>query len=120
MIIDSHVHLDVYTDKIISPVKRISNLKEIMKKSKISKSIVLNDIEDNSLSIDDLLVLLKNEKDIFLVGGVRVTNISDKDIKKLRELILNKKIIGIKLYPGYEEFYPNDLRCNKIWLLAIF
>ncbi len=118
MIIDSHVHLDVYTDKMISPAKRISNLKEIMKKSKISKSIVLSDIEHNSLPIDDLLVLLKNEKDIFLVGGIKVTNISDKDIKKLRELIINKKIIGIKLYPGYEEFYPNDSRCNKVYDLC--
>lgn len=118
MIIDSHTHLDVYTNKIIPPGKRVSNLKKIMKEGGISKSIVLVDIEKNSLSVEKLISLLKNEKDILLVGGAKITGISDKDIKKFRELLLNKKIIGIKLYPGYEEFYPNDQRCNKIYDLC--
>lgn len=118
MIIDSHVHLEVYTDSIIPPEKRVSNLKEIMKKSGISKSIILTDIEDNSLSNEDVLNLIKDEKDILQVGTIKITNYKNNDIKKLRQLLLDKKIIGIKLYPGYEEFYPNDKRCDKIYDLC--
>jgi uncharacterized protein len=118
MIIDSHVHLEVYTDKEIAPKKRIENLKKIMMHCKISKSIVLTDIEDNSLSMDEIISLLKNEKDILLVGTIRTKSVSHKEIKRLRNLLIDKKIIGIKLYPGYEEFYPSDKKCNPIYDLC--
>ncbi len=118
MIIDSHVHLEVYTNSIIPPEKRVSNLKEIMKKTGISKSIILTDLEDNRLSSEEILNLIKNEPDLLLVGAAKITNYSNKDIKKLRKLLINKKIIGIKLYPGYEDFYPNDKRCDKVYDLC--
>ncbi len=118
MIIDSHTHLEVYTDSIIPPEKRVSNLKEIMKKTGISKSIILTDVEDNRLSSEEILKLIKNEPDLLLVGTIKITKHSNKDIKRLRELLSSKKIIGIKLYPGYEDFYPNDKRCDKIYDLC--
>lgn len=118
MIIDSHTHIEIYTKAKIPPAERISNLKKIMKESGISKSIILTDNEEGCLSMDEILDLLKNEKDILLVGTIRVANHTDKDIVRLRELIKDKKIIGIKLYPGYEDFYPSDERCSEVYDLC--
>ena len=118
MIIDSHTHIDMYTEEKIPVSERIPNLKKIMKDSGITKSIILTDMEDGCLSMNEILFLIKDEKDILLAGTIKVTNHTDNDIAKLRELIKNKKIIAIKLYPGYEDFYPIDERCSKVYDLC--
>ena len=109
MIIDSHVHLDnYYYNQRIPLEKRLFNLKKIMKTNNISKSIIIADIDggENGPSMQELVKLLKNEKNILLVGTIKITKHNQKDLNELRDLLVKKRIIGIKLYPGYENFYP--------------
>lgn len=118
MIIDSHVHLDVYTTKFIGLKERIADLKKIMKDNQISKSIILADAESKLTSMKELVLALNNEKDLLLVGTIKISNYNQKDLEEIETLLKEKKIIGIKLYPGYEPFYPADSRCDKIYDLC--
>jgi uncharacterized protein len=121
MIINSHIHLDIYTDKNISMKNRISNLKKIMKNSKIDKSIVIASLDDNTGKMGimkELVPYIEKEKDLFLIGTLPIKKYTNKDIKELEKLILKKKIIGVKIYTGYEDFFPNDKRCDKIYDLC--
>lgn len=38
---------------------------------------------------------------------------------KLEQLLLEDKIVGIKLYPGYQFIYPNDKKLDEIYELAV-
>lgn len=120
MIIDSHTHLETFEGKYIKPKQRLLDLKKSMKKAKVGKAIILQDIKAKFpvLSAEQILELIKNEKNLFLVGTISILRHTKKDIKKLDNLIEEKSIIGIKLYPGYESFYPFDKRCDSIYDLC--
>ncbi|MBU0471334.1 MAG: amidohydrolase family protein [Nanoarchaeota archaeon] len=120
MIIDTHTHIDIYQGEIISPEKRLENLKRDMKEAGVNKAIILTDIEAKSkvLKEEEISSLIEKEKDIFLAGTIKVTNYTQKDLDKLDRLLREKKIIAIKLYPGYEEFYPYEKKCDKIYNLC--
>lgn len=118
MIIDSHVHIDVYPKNINNPADMLSNLKKIMKKSGIAKAVILETFADKNekvVRIDELLSMLKCEPDFFVIGTVKITEYTKKDLMKLRDLLAKKKIIAIKIYPAYEPIYPSDKRCFPIY-----
>src|SRR3989344_5314989 len=121
MVIDAHAHLSVFSGKLIPLKERVENLKRIMQKNKISKSLILSGMEESAYypSIKELLVVLKNEPNLLLIGTVNMgsPNLSNK-AKELRLLLKEKKIIGLKLYPGYQAFYPNDKICEPIYDLC--
>lgn len=120
MIIDVHTHLDIFTTKEFPLKKRIFDLKKIMKENKISKSIILatTDTGSKAPSMKELILEIENEKNLLLIGTIKITDYNEKDLNELEGFLMKKKIIGIKLYPGYEPFYPNDSRCDAIYDLC--
>ena len=120
MIIDSHIHLDNYSERNLSLAKRLENLKKIMKQNNIAKAVIIASMEEDEEhpSMEVLLKLLEKEKNLFLVGTISITKSNEKKLRRLNELLSKKKIIGIKLYPGYEKFYPYDKTCDKIYDLC--
>src|SRR3989344_3032966 len=117
MIIDAHIHIDQYGDSFKSHKERLDNLKILLKKAKVNKAILIQDIEakGNPLTTKEILDLIKKEKNIYVVGAVKITHHAKKDLQELEQNLKEKKIIGIKLYPGYEPFYPKDKRCDPIY-----
>jgi len=121
MIIDAHIHLEDYFTKAYEPEQRLENLKKCMEDAKIDKAVIFEDpcaTNYSYLDADKIIDLIKNETHLFLVAGVKVTNNMRKEVARLSRLLKEKKIVGIKLYPGYQSFYPQDERCNKIYDLA--
>ena len=121
MVIDAHAHLSVFSGKLIPLKERVNNLKTLMKKNKISKSLILSGMEESEHypSIKELLMVLKNKPNLLLIGTVNITSPNNYNkIKELRILLKEKKIIGLKLYPGYQAFYPNDKICEPIYDLC--
>lgn len=120
MIIDAHAHLDLYYKEYVKPEQRVTDLKNIMKKFGVNKTIILEDIVAKypPLNTVQILQLIKNEPNMFLVGALKVLSYTKGDLKKFDALLAKKRIIGIKLYPGYETFYPYDKRCNPIYDLC--
>ena len=124
MIIDAHVH--AYTKE------RINELLLSMKKNKIEKSIILYwpGVAKNrpqpkpffqSPPFKDVLERIKKYKNLFLAGSIRITDTETFDdyFKELENAIVNKNIVAVKLYLGYEHFFANDSRCDKIYELCL-
>lgn len=120
MIIDAHTHLNLFTDKNRTLQERLSDLKKFRKSAGINKTVVFATIKGvarDVLTTKQLVELLKNEKDIFVVAGISI-NYTKKDLDDLRKWLSQKKVVGIKFYTGYEPFYPSDKRCEKVFDLC--
>lgn len=63
---------------------------------------------------DSIATLAKENKRILAVAAINIRRISNK----LNKELANKKFGAIKLYPGYQHFYPNEKKCKKIYRIA--
>jgi len=102
MIIDMHAH--VLNKKAYKDYQKESE-------GRVSKILVLHDYTQN---FDKLLKFVKSKKDLFLAGCVDMNKNILRQLKLLEKLIKEKEIIAIKLYPGYQYFYPSDKKVHPI------
>ena len=61
------------------------------------------------------------------IGNISYSKLDDNQVKKLMDYLKKRIIHGVKLYPGYENFYPLDAKLfsfyeqmQKIGMLIIF
>jgi uncharacterized protein len=130
-VIDCHVHLNYYNNihnniqkrkRISSLQDRLAELLQTMSNNNIDYSIILTsykfDIERPSTS--DIIDILKNkEYKLGIVAGFTIDNHNDEYFGKCKEWLNDGLIKGIKLYCGYEYYYPYDKRYQKIYDICI-
>jgi len=126
-IIDCHVHLNRY-DKIESQAKKITPLEnrlnallQSMDNNNVDYSIVISSyrVDINRPSTSQIVNLVgKNENirnRIGIVAGFTIDNHTDEDLNQYKTWLKDRLIIGIKLYCGYEHYYPYDKRYQKVY-----
>jgi len=121
MLIDCHVH--AYTKE------EIKKLLLSMEENQIGKAVIMywpniDGLKNPVLKtppLNEVLENIKNYPNLFLAGSIRVTDEKnfDTQLKELENALVKKKIIGVKLYLGYEHFFANDLRCDVIYKLCL-
>lgn len=127
MIIDIHTHIGRLPNSPLHKLsfEKIRNLllKE-MKTSGISHAFVLptygkKDPEDIDLVLEHGLKIVKDTKALSILGSIDILNYKKTDLDRLDELLRKREIIGIKLYPGYQYFYPGNEKCHPIYKLCL-
>lgn len=103
MIIDAHTHIDKAGHKDWTPQQLLSSMDE----AGIDRAIVISN-HVTEAPLDVLLEKVKGIERFTVVGNVEYTNLTDKHINKLIDHLEKGEIHGVKLYPGYENFYPYD------------
>lgn len=118
-IIDAHLHLPILK-KNHTLEKAKNKLVLDMKKNKINHAILIPDNLHGSKigNLDDCLKLIKNSKNLFLLGTIDIQKEGKDSIKKLDFLFKEKRIKGIKIFPGHDPIYPTDKRLIPIYKLC--
>ena len=120
MIIDSHTHLTKTDDESDFSV----GLKRLLSKADnngVDKIVVIADSEPNTITADTKSVIdnVGDNDRFYVIGSPNVMNDDDNGLPYIEELLEAKKIIGMKLFPGHESFYPTDKRCEPVYELAM-
>jgi len=129
-IIDCHVHLNNYdglnkTDnKVLSLQERLDALLENMNNNNIFYSILLSSykVDENRPSTSQLIDIVKENHYIDRIGvvaGFTIDNHTYEDLKNYRQWLKDDIIKGIKLYCGYEHYYPYDERYQVVYDMCI-
>ncbi len=121
MIIDCHVHLNRYEESEPARLEdRFAVLREEMDRNNVNYAIILSSYKVNERrpSTDEILGVVGTDPHVGVVAGVSYLNYRAADLAHLRALLREKRIIGLKLYPGYEPFYVHDPRMRVIHELA--
>lgn len=101
-IIDAHTHIFDETKYKAYRAKA---------KERVSRALVLHWFKDD---LNKLRSFIESKDDLALVASVDIEEKIQPQLDKLEKLFQEKKIVGIKLYPGYQHFYPSDKRVFSV------
>lgn len=121
MIIDCHLHLNNYTDEPATLEQRLERLRMQLDKHGIDHGFVLTSYQahENRPSVDRVVEITRNEPRLHVVEGVSLYGKAPFSLDAIEERLRRRDIIGLKLYPGYEYYYPTDKVCRPIYELAM-
>lgn len=115
MIIDSHTHIGFGGLIKISP----ADLVKSMKSAKINKALVFAG-SINGCPTEKLLVEVKKYKGkLYPIGSVSPLSVKKEKLGQVEQWLKNKEIFGLKFYPGYEFFYPDDAALRSYLKLLV-
>jgi predicted TIM-barrel fold metal-dependent hydrolase len=129
-IIDCHVHLNNYDglnkteNKVLSLQERLDALLENMENNNIAYSILLSSykVDENRPSTSQIIDIVKKNNYIDRIGvvaGFTIDNHTPEDLKNYKQWLKDDIIKGIKLYCGYEHYYPYDERYQVVYDMCI-
>jgi len=122
MIIDVHTHLNNYhEDKAVSISECLDQLQESMTFNKVDCALVLTSykVTEHRPATREVVRATAGLKNIYVVAGISFLHYKEKDLRELSDFLKDGLIKGLKLYPGYEPFYPYDKRCQVLYDLAM-
>ncbi len=111
MKIDCHLHLAV-KEELTSFEAKKDHLLKVLQTSNIDYGIVIPDnLEDSSIgSLPQCIDLFKDEKRIFLMASVNILDEPTSNVQEFDKLFGNGNIVALKIFPGHDEHFPNDIR----------
>ncbi len=122
-IIDVHTHLSKLHDSKYSESheKNLRYLLAEAKQNKIDRLLIiagLANADGTKTSVKGLVKLVGNNSQISIIGSFDLSRNSKRELAELEGLLKERMIVGIKLYTGYQHFYPSDRRCTPIYKLC--
>ncbi len=124
MIIDAHTHIgklenSPLANKPFEDIKK--SLLSEMKAGRVDHAFVLANWrkkDDSDPSTKTLIKLTEKIPNLHVIGSLDILKYTKRDLKELENLIQNKKILGVKLYLGYQHFYASDPVAQPIYKLC--
>jgi hypothetical protein len=121
MIIDCHVHLNNYHEQVAMSLNEATdNLLKAMEEARIGYALVLTSyiVSPHRPSAAQVLTALDKIDNLGVVAGISFKHYRERDLRELADFLKDGLVKGLKLYPGYEPFYPHDSRLRVVYDLA--
>jgi hypothetical protein len=121
MIIDCHTHVNNYHDEEVDALADcIARLQAAMRRNRVDAALVLTSykVVPGRPSTRAVVDATRHVPGLHVVAGISWANLTGGDLEELRSLLQEGAIKGLKLYPGYEPFYPSDEKLTPVYALA--
>ncbi|HET9481663.1 MAG TPA: amidohydrolase family protein [Candidatus Polarisedimenticolia bacterium] len=122
MIIDCHTHLNNYHEEREPSLSGcLDNLMHSMNRAGVDHALVLSSykVSPHRPSTRQVVEAVAGYPQISVVAGISYLNYRQSDLRELSEYLQDGLVKGLKLYPGYEPFYPSDPRVRVVYELAM-
>jgi hypothetical protein len=92
-----------------------------MKSNNVDQAIILSSyiVNEQRPSTSEILAAIDKYDNLHVVAGFSISNHDESIIEEYRQHLKNGKIKGLKIYPGYEHYYPYDPNYQKVMDLCI-
>lgn len=121
MIIDCHTHLNNYHEGAAQALEvSVSRLRTAMSEAGIDYALVLTsyEVSPQRPGVREVIDAIGDAKDLGVVAGISYLHYKERDLRELADDLREGRVKGLKLYPGYEPFYPHDKRLKVVYDLA--
>lgn len=121
MIIDCHTHLNNYHEQVKHTLSEsVAKLRAAMAEAGIDYALVLTSyiVNPDRPSVREVIDAIGDATDLGIVAGISYLHYKEKDLRELADDLRAGRVKGLKLYPGYEPFYPHDKRLKVVYDLA--
>ncbi|HXV86754.1 MAG TPA: amidohydrolase family protein [Gemmatimonadales bacterium] len=121
MIIDCHVHLNNYHEEVsVSLEESLDRLQAAMAEAGVAYSLVLTSylVSPHRPSTAQVVRAIERVENLGVVAGISYRHYRERDLRELADFLSAGLVKGLKLYPGYEPYYPHDPRLKVVYDLA--
>jgi uncharacterized protein len=121
MIIDCHVHLNNYHEEVpVSLDQSLDRLQEAMAEAGVGHALVLTSylVTPQRPSTAEVVRAVERIPSLSVAAGISYLNYTQRDLHELADFLRAGLVRALKLYPGYEPFYPHDSRLRLVYDLA--
>lgn len=121
MIIDCHTHLNNYHNEEIESLQHcLDELQRQMRRNRVDVALVLTSykVTPGRPSTRDVVRATRDLTNIYVVAGVSYLHFDERYLDELRMYLQEGSVRGLKIYPGYEPFYPFDPKLEPVYALA--
>jgi hypothetical protein len=113
MIVDCHVHLNNYHDDTNDSLAEcVARLKHEMRRNRVDLAVVLTSykVTPGRPSTGAVVKALRDVPFLSVAAGLDYYTFTPEYLNELREYVQEGKVKALKLYPGYQPFYPRDVK----------
>jgi uncharacterized protein len=121
VIVDCHLHLSRFSPEDPPDLSaRVDRMRETMSETGISHGVVLTSrmFGDDDPTPEQLLRALGDDPALTVIGGVHCPAGVPENLDELAGLLRERRIRGLKLYPGYQPFFVHDAALRPVYALA--
>jgi len=120
-IIDCHTHVNNYHNEDVESLQRcIDDLQREMRRNRVDVALVLTSykVSPGRPPTRDVVQATKDLTNVYIVAGISYLHYTPDKLTELREYLRDGSVRGLKIYPGYEPFYPADEKLEGVYELA--
>ncbi len=119
MLIDAHLHLPVLEGNhtyLQAKEKLLADLRY----SQVDYAILIPDNQTGSPigDVPTCLELVKDSPQLFMLGTIDLETQGEAWVQELGRLMAEKRIVGMKIFPGHDPIYPTDPRLEPVYDLC--
>lgn len=121
MIIDCHTHVNHYEDETVEALPGcLDKLQLTMRRNRVDVSLILTSykVVPGRPSTRAVVEATRHLPNLHVIAGLSWITFCQADVDELRALLDEGAIKGLKIYPGYEPFYPADRKLAPAYELA--
>ena len=121
MIIDCHTHVNHYEDESQDCLREnLEKLQREMRRNRVDIALILTSYKDvpGRPSTRAVVEVTRDLKNLYVVAGISYIEFRPELLDELREYLQDGSVRGLKLYPGYQPFYPSDPKLEPVYALA--
>jgi len=121
MIIDCHTHINNYHDEEVESLREsLDALQQEMRRNRVDVAMVLTSykVTPGRPATRDVVRATQDVPHIHVVAGISYLAFRREQLDELRDFLQDGHVRGLKLYPGYEPFFPNDKKLRPVYELA--
>jgi predicted TIM-barrel fold metal-dependent hydrolase len=121
VIIDCHTHINNYHNEDEDLIhERIELLQAEMRRNRVDIALILTSykIRPGRPSTEVAVKATRHLGNVFIVAGISYASLNPGELEGLREFLKEGSVRGLKLYPGYEPYYPADSKLEPVYALA--
>lgn len=121
MIIDCHTHLNNYHNEEVESLQQcLDALQLAMRRNRVDVALVLTSYKHRPgrPSTREVVHATRALDNVFVVAGISYLHLSTDALAEVRTYMQEGSVRGLKLYPGYEPFYPFDPKLEPVYALA--
>jgi len=121
MIVDCHVHLNNYEEDTKPTLDlRLDALKTAMRRNRVDIALTLTSykVTPGRPSTRSVVEAIRDVPYVYVVAGLDYYSFTPDDLVELRDYADEGKLRGLKLYPGYQTFFPADAKWRPAFEFA--
>ena len=121
MTIDCHVHLNNYHNEDVASLDQsIELLLRTMRRNRVDIALILSSykVTPGRPDTTTLVAATRPFKNLYIVAGIPFDGDRSEQLDALRPGVEEGEIRGLKLYPGYQPFYPSDPSLEPVYAFA--